>query len=605
MNRRRSLRLGMVAVLVAVTSGVVSGQSAFAIESPQPTATLTVPAATATTSTASTTTSPTSTSATTTVPTPTANPTTATATASPGTATSSTSAAPPAPVKPVTPGTPQTAGSAAPSSAAAAVADPVADRWAALGGAAGVLGNPVGSRLSLAGGQVQAYDHGHISWSAATGAWETLSAIDTRYQAVFGPAGALGFPTSAPMAFGGGLWQWFTGGVVWWSAGSGAWETTGAIHQRYNAIGGPWALGFPTSAPMAFGGGLWQWFTGGVVWWSAGSGAWETTGAIHQRYNAIGGPWALGFPTSAPMAFGGGLWQWFTGGVVWWSAGSGAWETTGAIHQRYNAIGGPWALGFPTSAPMAFGGGLWQWFTGGVVWWSAGSGAWETKGAIHQQYNSISGPWSWYGFPTGPQYAYLGGVRQDFTGGSLLAGVTTVVLDATYAPVTAGDVWATYRSGCPVGPSSLTLVRLNFWGFDSQVHRGEIIVRSDLASRVAQVFSAALAERYPIRSMWRVDYYGGDDPTAMAADNTSGFNCRQVTGGTGLSPHSYGIAIDINTVENPYYAGRWWPSTDYVDRNNMRWGMLYSWSLVTMAFQDAGYAWGGSYLDYQHFEFVG
>ncbi|MEP6632283.1 MAG: hypothetical protein ABJA89_17570, partial [Lapillicoccus sp.] len=191
-----------------------------------------------------------------TAPTPTASSTTTTATAGPSTVTSSATTAPPAPVKPVAP---QTAGSAAPSSAAVVAADPVADRWTALGGAAGVLGNPVGSRLSVAGGQVQAYDRGHISWSAATGAWESLSAIDTRYQAVSGPAGALGFPTSAPMAFGSGLWQWFTGGVVWWSAGSGAWETKGAIHQRYNAIGGPWTLGFPTSAPMAFGSGLWQW----------------------------------------------------------------------------------------------------------------------------------------------------------------------------------------------------------------------------------------------------------------------------------------------------------------------------------------------------------
>ena len=95
------------------------------------------------------------------------------------------------------------------------------------------------------------------------------------------------------------------------------------------------------------------------------------------------------------------------------------------------------------------------------------------------------------------------------------------------------------------------------------MHRGEIIVRSDLAGRVATSSASALADHYPIRQMWRVDYFGGDDPASMAADNTSGFNCRQVTGGSGLSPHSYGIAIDINTVENPYYAGgRWWPTTE-------------------------------------------
>ena len=130
-------------------------------------------------------------------------------------------------------------------------------------------------------------------------------------------------------------------------------------------------------------------------------------------------------------------------------------------------------------------------------------------------------------------------------------------------------------------------------------------MRSDLAARVTNVFAAALADGFLIRKMWRVDYYGGDDPTAMAADNTSGFNCRQVTGGTGLSPHSYGIAIDVNTVENPYYAGKWWPNADYTDRSNIRPGMLFGYSKTTIAFQDTGFEWGASYLDYQHFEYVG
>nr|MDQ6896429.1 M15 family metallopeptidase [Actinomycetota bacterium] len=154
-------------------------------------------------------------------------------------------------------------------------------------------------------------------------------------------------------------------------------------------------------------------------------------------------------------------------------------------------------------------------------------------------------------------------------------------------------------------PESLTLIRLNYWGFDNAVHRGEIIIRSDLAGRLASIFGAALADRFPIRQMWRVDYFGGDDPTAMAADNTSGFNCRQVTGGTGLSPHSYGIAVDVNTVENPYYAQHWWPTTEYVDRSNVRVGMLFSGSAMTVAFQNNGFQWGASYLDYQHYEYVG
>ena len=44
---------------------------------------------------------------------------------------------------------------------------------------------------------------------------------------------------------------------------------------------------------------------------------------------------------------------------------------------------------------------------------------------------------------------------------------------------------------------------------------------------------------------------------SMAADNTSGFNCRNAVapGPPHWSAHAYGEAIDVNTVENPYVEG--------------------------------------------------
>ena len=43
----------------------------------------------------------------------------------------------------------------------------------------------------------------------------------------------------------------------------------------------------------------------------------------------------------------------------------------------------------------------------------------------------------------------------------------------------------------------------------------------------------------------------------MAADNTSGFNCRDAVapGPPTWSVHAYGEAIDVNPVENPYLEG--------------------------------------------------
>jgi hypothetical protein len=167
----------------------------------------------------------------------------------------------------------------------------------------------------------------------------------------------------------------------------------------------------------------------------------------------------------------------------------------------------------------------------------------------------------------------------------------------------------TYRAGCPVKPSSLRLVQLNYWGFDHKVHRGELIVRDAAVQKMITVWTSTFASKFPIRQMRRVDRFGGSDIKSMAADNTSVFNCRRVTGNPyALSPHSYGWAIDINTVENPYLAanGVWYPSNGlaYRNRSVSRPGMLFASSTATKALIAQGYFWGAGWSkpDYQHFQ---
>src|SRR5699024_5623441 len=102
---------------------------------------------------------------------------------------------------------------------------------------------------------------------------------------------------------------------------------------------------------------------------------------------------------------------------------------------------------------------------------------------------------------------------------------------------------------------------------DGLVHRGEIIVRKDLANHVAAVLEATLAKRFPIGQMRNPNVWNGDDKAMMAANNTSAFNCRAVVGNpSAQSPHSYGYAVDMNPVQNPYRdpTGTWWPSTAHV-----------------------------------------
>ncbi|OKK17716.1 peptidase M15 [Streptomyces sp. CB00455] len=185
-------------------------------------------------------------------------------------------------------------------------------------------------------------------------------------------------------------------------------------------------------------------------------------------------------------------------------------------------------------------------------------------------------------------------------------------LSAQVGAVPPDKLGASYRPGCPVGPGELRLVRMNHWGFDGKVHRGELIVHRDAVEPVLDAFGAAFEARFPIRRMRVTAVYGGSDARAMADDNTSAFNCRPVTGDPGrLSRHAYGDAVDINPVENPYVdvRGTAHPANGHahLDRTPAGPGTIRSGDLVTSAFRAAGWYWGGRWSnpDYQHFSATG
>ena len=165
-----------------------------------------------------------------------------------------------------------------------------------------------------------------------------------------------------------------------------------------------------------------------------------------------------------------------------------------------------------------------------------------------------------------------------------------------------------WRVGCPLSLSRLRLVTVVHWGLDGKVHSGELVVRDDLAPRIVRVFGKLHDGRFPIAAMRRVDAYRGDDHASMAADNTSMFNCRNAEGSRSWSRHAYGEAIDINPVENPYVKGDTIlppAGAAFLDRRNVRPGMVVAGDVVTRAFAAEGFRWGGQFSslrDYQHFE---
>jgi hypothetical protein len=186
---------------------------------------------------------------------------------------------------------------------------------------------------------------------------------------------------------------------------------------------------------------------------------------------------------------------------------------------------------------------------------------------------------------------------------------TTDPIRATIRRATAADVRYTYRAGCPVPPSRLRVVEMNFRGYDGKVRRGLLIVRDDKAAQTAAIFRAAYLAGFSIRRMDNPNLWYGNDEAMMKADNTSAFNCRRVTGNSSrLSPHSYGTAIDVNTMRNPYRAanGRWYPPNGlrWVDRSLRDTGMIFRTWTITRQVISRGGVWGGNwyYKDYQHFE---
>jgi hypothetical protein len=187
------------------------------------------------------------------------------------------------------------------------------------------------------------------------------------------------------------------------------------------------------------------------------------------------------------------------------------------------------------------------------------------------------------------------------------------VINAVVTQTTSAEVEKTYHAGCPVGPSKLRTVTMNFYGLDKKMHRGLLIVRSDLTTEVIRSFNTSLQHRFRVAKMKNPNVYDGNDPRQMEANNTSAFNCRQVVGNPyKLSPHSYGTSIDVNPVQNPYrdVTGKWWPENGepYVDRSPVRAGMLTKDSYLTEKLRSYDFFWGGLWYpgrDYQHFEYRG
>ena len=175
-----------------------------------------------------------------------------------------------------------------------------------------------------------------------------------------------------------------------------------------------------------------------------------------------------------------------------------------------------------------------------------------------------------------------------------------------FAQLMKGVSW---HEGCPVPVAELRMLTLPYWDFEGHERSGQMVVNAGVAGDVEAIFRELHAKRFPIERMRPVEEYGGNDDRSMEANNTSAFNCRDVTGQLGkFSNHSWGRAIDLNPLTNPYVKGtKVLPPAGraHVDRTREYTGGIAADGIVVALFKKRGWAWGGDWTDrqdYQHFE---
>lgn len=170
-----------------------------------------------------------------------------------------------------------------------------------------------------------------------------------------------------------------------------------------------------------------------------------------------------------------------------------------------------------------------------------------------------------------------------------------------------------YPKGCPIARSQLRYLRLLHVDKEGRIKMGEMICNKAIAAEVLAIFRELYNKKYPIESVRLIDDFNASDEQSMRANNSSCFCYREVKGSGKLSAHARGMAIDINTLYNPYYhrsrSGKITiqPATakNYLDRNAKFPYKIVRGDLAWQLFTAHGFQWGGTWRrvkDYQHFE---
>ena len=178
---------------------------------------------------------------------------------------------------------------------------------------------------------------------------------------------------------------------------------------------------------------------------------------------------------------------------------------------------------------------------------------------------------------------------------------------------------STWSEECPVAAESLRYVTVTYWGFDGVHRTGEVLVNAAVADDVVSVFQRLHEARFPLEEVRVIRSEELDLPPTGDGNVTTAFVCRPTRGASSWSQHAYGLALDVNPFHNPYLRGAATTAaealegeavvlpelaTSYIDRDRIRPGMIVAGDVVTTAFREIGWGWGGdwrSLKDWMHF----
>ena len=171
----------------------------------------------------------------------------------------------------------------------------------------------------------------------------------------------------------------------------------------------------------------------------------------------------------------------------------------------------------------------------------------------------------------------------------------------------------TYKKNCTIPRRELRYLRCLHTDKDGRSIVGEMVLNKAIAHDVLDILHQLYHSKYPIERMRLIDYWDADDERAMRDNNSSSFNFRFISHTKTVSKHGKGLAIDINTLYNPYHKvlknGKVIvePSTGraYLNRTKNHTYMIQKGDLCYRLFKSKGFRWGGEWKhskDYQHFE---